>query len=182
MKNQKAPGIDDIPGELLKQADDSVAIVLQKLCKSVWMSKIWPEGWKKSVLTLPKKGDASECKNHRTIALIPHASTLLLHIINERLRPYIERELPAEQAGFMKGRGTRDKSLNIRHIMEKCFEFQQKIFLCFINYSKAFDYVRYSALWTTLQDMGIPSHLIHLICNLYDGQATCVLTEKGNSD
>ena len=86
LKNQKVPGIDDIPGELLKQADDSVAIVLQKLCNSVWKSKIWPEDWKKSVfLTLPKKGDASECKNHRTIALIPHASKILLHIINERL-------------------------------------------------------------------------------------------------
>ena len=101
LKNQKAPGIDDIPGELLKQADDSVAIVLQKLCNSVWKSKIWPEDWKKSVfLTLPKKGDPSECKNHRTIALIPHASKILLHIINVRLRPHIERELPAEQAGF----------------------------------------------------------------------------------
>ena len=69
--------------------------------------------------------------------------------------------------------------------MEKCFEFQQKIFLCFIDYSKAFDCVRYSALWTALQEMGIPSHLIHLIRNLYDGQAACVRTEnaqKGNSD
>ena len=64
LKNQKALGIDNIPGELLKQADDSVAIVLLKLCNSVWKSKIWPEDWKKSVfLTLPKKGDASECKN-----------------------------------------------------------------------------------------------------------------------
>ena len=175
LKNQKAPGIDDIPGELLKQADDSVAIVLQKLCNSVWKSKMWPEDWKKCVfLTLPKKGDASECKNHRTIALIPHASKILLHIINKCLRPQIERELPAEQAGFMKGRGTRDQIANIRHIMEKCFEFQQKIFLCFIDYSKAFDCVRYSALWTALQEMGIPSHLIHLIHNLYDGQAACV--------
>ena len=151
MTNQKAPGIDDIPDELLKQADDSVAIVLQKLCNSVWKSKIWPEDWKKSVfLTLPKKGDASECKNHRTITLIPRASTILLHIINERLRPLKERELPSEQAGFMKGRGTRYQIANIRHIMEKCFEFQQKIFLYFIDYSEAFDCVRYSALWTAL--------------------------------
>ena len=151
MKNQKAPGIDDIPGELLKQADDSAAIVLQKLCNSVWKSKIWLEDWKTSVfLTLPKKGDASECKNHHTIALIPHASKILLHIINERLRPQIERELSAEQAGFMKGRGTRDQIDNMRHIMKRCFEFQQKIFPCFIEYSKAFDCVRYSALWTAL--------------------------------
>ena len=180
LKNQKAPGIDDIPGDsTYKQADDSVAIVLQKLCNSVWKSKFWPEDWKKSVfLTLPKKRDASECKNRRTIVLTPHTSKILLHIINERLRPHIERELPAWQVGFMKGRGI----ANIRHIMEMCFEFQQKIFLCFIDYSKAFDCVRYSALWTALQEMGIPSHLIHLIRKLYDGQAACVRTEKGNSD
>ena len=114
--------------------------------------------------------------------MIPQASKILLHIINERLRPHIERELPAEQAGFMKGRGTRDQIANIRHIMEKCFEFEQKIFLCFIDYSKAFDCVRYSALWIALQEMGIPSHLIHLIRNLYDGQAARVRTKKGNSD
>ena len=113
-------------------------------------------------------------KTHRTIALIPHASKILLHIINERLRHHIERGLPAGQAGFMKGHGTRYQIANIRHIMEKCFEFQQKIFLCFIDNSEAFDCVRYSALWTALQEMGIPSHLIHLIHSLYDGQAACV--------
>ena len=128
LKNQKAPGIDDIPGELLKQADNSVAIVLQTLYNSVWKSKIWPEDWKKSVfLTLPKKGDARECKNHRIIALIPHASTILLHIINERLRHHIERELPAEQTSFMKGRGTRDQNANIHWRSA----FQQKIFSLF---------------------------------------------------
>ena len=87
----------------------------------------------------------------------------------------------------MKDRGTRDQIANIRHIrhiMEKCFEFQQKIFLCFIDYSKAVDCVGYSALWTALymQEMGIPSHMIHLIRNLYDSQAACVRTEKRNSD
>ena len=83
---------------------------------------------------------------------------------------------------FQERFGTRDQIANICHIMEKCFEFQQKIFLCFIDYSKAFDCVRYSALCTALQEIGIPSHLIHLIHNLNDGQAACVLIEKGNSD
>ena len=136
-------------------------------------------GKKICLSTLPKKGDASECKNHPTIALIPHESKILLRIINERLRPQKKRELPAEQAGFIKGRGTRDQIANIRHIMEKCFEFQQKIFLCFINYSKVFHCVRYSALWTALKEMGIPSHLIHSIRNLYDGQAAYIRTGKG---
>jgi hypothetical protein len=183
LKTEKAPGMDDIPSELLKQADDSVAVAIHQLCNKVWRSRTWPEEWKQSVfLTLPKKGDASECKNHRTIALIPHASKILLHIINERLRPHLERELPVEQAGFRKGRGTRDQIANIRHIMEKCLEFQRNIYMCFIDYAKAFDCVRHSALWTALHEMGIPAHLIHLIRNLYDGQAACVRTEKGNSD
>ena len=78
----------------------------------------WPADWKNSTfLTLPKKGDVSECKNNRTIALISHLSKILLHIINERLRPILDRELPAEQAGFRRGRGTRDQISNIRHIL-----------------------------------------------------------------
>ena len=153
------------------------------MCNQIWKTRTWPEEWKKSVfLTLPKKGDASECKNHRTIALIPHASKILLHIINERLKPHLDRELPAEQAGFRKGRGTRDQIANLRHIIEKSHEFQKNIYLCFIDYAKAFDCVRHSSLEIALQEMGIPSHLIELIHNLYEGQAACVRTEKGNSD
>ena len=133
-------------------------------------------------LTLPKKGDVSECKNNRTIALISHLSKILLHIINERLRPILDRELPAEQAGFRRGRGTRDQISNIRHILEKCTEFNRKIYFCFIDYAKAFDCVRYSALWKALLEMGVPTHFVKLISNLYDNQQACVRTEKGDSD
>ena len=147
LKNQKSPGLDDIPSELLKEADDSIVIAIHKLCNQVWKTKTWPKDWKRSVfLTIPKKGDASECKNHRTIALISHASKILLHIINERLRPYLDQELPAEQAGFRRGRGTRDQIANICHIMEKSLEFQRNVYFCFIDYAKAFDYVRHNAI------------------------------------
>jgi hypothetical protein len=137
MKNNKSPG------ELLKCMDDDGIKLLHKLCNKIWHTKTWPIEWKKSAfLTLPKKGDISQCKNNRTIALIPHASKVLLCIINERLRPHLERELPPEQAGFRRGRGTRDHIANIRHTIEKCKEFNRKAFLCFIDYSKAFDCVR----------------------------------------
>jgi hypothetical protein len=138
-------------------------------------------GKDRSFLTLPKKGDLSECKNHRTIALIPHASKILLHIINNRLKPHLDRELPVEQAWFRPGRGTRDQIANIRHVMEKCLEFNRSICLCFIDYAKAFDCVRYTSLWTALLELGIPMHLVQLIRNLYDGQEACVRTEKGNT-
>ena len=107
---------------------------------------------------------------------------ILLHIINERLRPILDRELPAEQAGFRRGRGTRDQISNIRHILEKCTEFNRKIYFCFIDYAKAFDCDRHSALWKALLEMGVPTHFVKLISNLYDNQQACVRTEKGDSD
>ena len=143
---------------------------MQKLSSisQIWKTKGWPADWKNSTfLTLPKKGDVSECKNNRTIALISHLSKILLHIINERLRPILDRELPAEQAGFRRGGGTRDQISNIRHILEKCTEFNRKIYLCFIDYAKAFDCIRHSALWKALLEMGVPTHFVKLISNLY---------------
>ena len=183
LKTNKAPGIDDIPGELFKNIDENGVSILLHLCNKIWHTRIWPEDWKKSVfLTLPKKGDVSECKNNRTIALIPHASKILLHILNERLRPHLERELPSEQAGFRRGRGTRDHIANIRHIIEKCKEYKRKAYLCFIDYAKAFDCVRYGPLWIALQALGVPSHLVQLLKSLYDGQLACVRTAQGDSD
>ena len=183
LKNNKAPGSDEIPGELLKGTDEAGVKIILQLCNKVWHSRTWPEDWKKSVfLTLPKKGDISECKNNRTIALIPHASKILLHIINERLRPHLERELPPEQAGFRRGRGTRDHIANIRQIISKCMEYRREVYLCFIDYAKAFDCVRYGPLWNALLSLGVPNHLVQLVKNLYDGQQACVRTEKGNSD
>ena len=111
-------------------------------------------------LHFPKKGDVSECKNNRAIALISHLSKILLHIINERLRRILDRELLAEQAGFRRGRGTRDQISNIRHILEKCTEFNRKIYFCFIDYAKAFDCVRHSALWKALLEMGVHQHTL----------------------
>ena len=130
-------------------------------------------------LQFPKKVMSA---NARTIAPISHLSKILLHIINERLRPILDRELPAEQAGFRRGRGTRDQISNIRHILEMCTEFNRKIYFCFIEYAKAFDCVGHSALWKALLEMGVPTHFVKLISNLYDNQQACVRTEKGDSD
>ena len=103
---------------------------------------------------IPKKGNAKECSNYRTIALISHASKVMLKILQARLQQYVNHKLPDVQAGFRKGRGTRDQIANIRWIMEKAREFQKNICFCFINYAKAFDCVDHNKLWKLLKEMG----------------------------
>ena len=104
-------------------------------------------GLEKSVfIPIPKKGNAKECSNYRTIALISHASKVMLKILQARLQQYVNRELPDVKAGFRKGRGTRDQIANIRWIMEKAREFQKNIYFCFIDYAKAFDCVDHKKL------------------------------------
>ena len=125
---------------------------------------------KVSFHSIPKKGNAKECSNYRSIALISHASKVMLKILQARLQQYVNCELPNVQADFRKGRGTRDQIANICWIMEKAREFQKNIYFCFIDYAKAFDYVDHNKLWKILKEMGLPDHLTCLLRNLYAGQ------------
>ena len=134
------------------------------------------KGW---FIPIPKKGNAKECSNYRIIALISHASKVILQA---RLQQYMNRELPDVQAGFRKGRGTRDQLANIRWIIKKAREFQKYISFCFINYVKAFDYVDHNKLCKILKEMGIPDHLTCLLRNLYTSQKATVRTEHGTID
>ena len=118
------------------------------------------QDWKRSVLIpIPKKGNAKECSNYRTIALISHASKAMLKIHQARLQQYMDCELPDGQAGFRKGRGTRDQIANICWIMEKARKSQKNIYFCFIDYAKAFDCVDHNKLWKILIEKGIPEYL-----------------------
>ena len=113
----------------------------------------WPQDWKMSVfIPIPKKGNAKECSNYHTIALISYASKVMLKILQARLQQYVNRELPDVQAGFRKGRGTRDQIANICWIMEKAREFQKNIYFCFIDHAKAFDYVDHNKLENSERD------------------------------
>ena len=109
-------------------------------------------------------------KNAQTTALISHASKVMLKILQARLQPYVNCELPDVQAGFRKGRGTRDQIANVCWIIEKARDFQKSIYFCFIDYAKAFDCVDHNKLWKILKEMGIPDHLICLLRNLYAGR------------
>ena len=116
-----------------------------------------PAGLQKKIFfPIPKRGTAKECSDYRTIALISHASKVMLKILQARLPQYVNRELPDVQAGFRKGRGTRDQIANIRWIIEKAREYQQNIYFCFIDYAKAFDCVDHNNLWKIFQEIGIP--------------------------
>ena len=106
----------------------------------------------------------------------------MLKILQARLQQYMNRELPYVQAGFRKGRGTRDQIPNIHWIIEKAREFQKNIYFCFIDYAKAFDCVDHNKLWKILQEMGIPDHLTCLLRNLYAGQEAAVRTGHGATD
>ena len=128
------------------------------------------------------KGDAKECSNYHTIALISHSSKVRLKILQARLQQYVNRELPDVQAGFKKGRGSRDQTANIRWIIEKAQEFQKTIYFCFIDYAKAFDYVDHNKLWKILREMGISDHLTCLLRNLYAGEEATVRIGHGTTD
>ena len=127
-------------------------------------------------IPIPKKGNAKECSNYHTIALISYASKAMLKILQARLQQYLNNEIPDVQAGFRKGKGTRDQIANIHWIIEKAREFQKNIHFCFIDYAKAFDYVDHNTLWEILKEMGIPDHLTCLLRNLCTGQEATVRT------
>ena len=144
----KASGSDGIPVELFQILKDNAVKVLHSICQQIWKTQQWPQDWKRSVfIPIPKKGNAKECSNYHTIALISHASKVKLKILQARLQQYVNRELPDVQAGFRKGRGTRDQIANIQWIIEKAREFRKNIYFCFIDYAKAFDCVDHNKLW-----------------------------------
>ena len=137
----------------------------------------WPQNWKRSILIpIPKKGSTKERSSHRTVALISHASKVMLKILHARLQHYVNQELSDVQDGFRKGRGTRDQIANICWIIAKARELQKNTYFCFIDYTKAFDCVDHNKLWKALKEMGIPGHLTCLLRNLYAGQESTVRT------
>ena len=128
----KASGGDGIPVELFQILKDDAVKVLLSTCQQVWKTQQWPQDWKRSVfIPIPKKGNAKECANYHTIALISHASKVMLKILQARLQQYVNRERPDVQAGFRKGRRTRDQIANICWIIEKARVPQKHLFLLY---------------------------------------------------
>ena len=148
----KACGGDGIPVEWFQILKDYAVKVLHSLCQQIWKTQWWPQDWKRSVfIPIPKKGNASECSNYHIIALISHASKVMLKTLWVRLQQYVNYELPDVQAGFRKGRGTRDQIAKSAGSLKKQ-EFQKNIYFCFIDYAKASDCVDHSKLENSSRD------------------------------
>ena len=153
----KASGGDGI--ELFQILKGDAVKVLHSICHQIWKTQQWPQDWKRSVFVpIPKKGNAKEGSNYHTIALISHASKVMLNILQVRIQQYVNHELPDVQAGFRKGR---DQITIIRWIIEKAREFQKNIYFCFIGYARAFVWI--TTNWKILKEMGIPEHLTCLL-------------------
>ena len=134
----KASGGAEIPVELFQILKDDAVKVLHSICQQIWKTQQWPQHRKKLVfIPISKKGSAKERSNYCTIALISHASKVMLKILQARLQQYVNHELPDVQAGFIKGRGTRDQIANIHWIMEKAKEFQKNIYFCLLTILKS---------------------------------------------
>ena len=128
----KASGSDGIPVELFQILKDDAVKVLHSICQQIWKIKQWPQDWKRSLfIPIPKKGNAKECSNYHTVALISYSSKIILKILQAKLQQYMNCEIPDVQAGFRKGRGTRDQIANIHWIIEKAREFQKNIYLLY---------------------------------------------------
>ena len=123
-----------------------------------------------------------KCSKYCTIALISHASIVMLKILQAKLQRYVNCEHPDVQAGFRKGRGTRNQIANIHWIIEKAREFQKNIYFCFIDFAKAFDCVDHNKLWKIMKEMGVPDHMTCLLRNLYADREATVRTGRGTTE
>ena len=138
----KASGGDGITAELIQILKGDAVKVLWLICQQIWKTQQWPQDWKRSVfIPIPKKGNAKECSNYHIIALVSHPSKAMLKILRARLQQYVIHGFPDVQAGYRKGRGTKDPIAKIHWIIKKAREFQKNIYFCFIDYAKAFDCV-----------------------------------------
>ena len=147
----KASGGDGNSAELFEILKDDAVKMLHSICQQIWKTQQWPQDWKRSVFTaIPKMDNAKECSNSGMIALISHASKVMLKILQARLQQYMNHELLDVPTGFRKGRETRDQITNIYCIVKKARELQKNIYFHFIDYTKAFECVDHNKLWKTL--------------------------------
>ena len=168
--------------ELFQILKDDGVKVMHSVCQQIWKTQQWPHAWKRSVfIPIPNKGNAKECSNYRTIALISHTSKVMLKILQARLQQYVNCEVPDVQASFRKGKGTRDQ-LPTSDESSKRQESSRKASI-FVLLTKAMPLTVWITInWKILKEMGIPDHLTCLLRNLYAGQEATVRTGHGTTD
>ena len=167
-----------VPTEIFQILKADTVKVLYSICQQILKTQQWPQNWKRSVfIPIPKNGNAKECSNYCTIALISHASKVMLKILQARLQQQVNQQLPDVQAGLRKGRETK---LPTSIGSQKKQEFQKNI--CFIDYTKAFVIMWITTNWEILKEMGIPDHFTCLLRNLHAAQEAAVRFSHRTTD
>lgn len=178
LKNNRAAGPDSLPSEFFKACPDLTTYIWPHI-REAWMSCKFPTEWKEGVIiTLPKKGDLTECRNWRGITLLNSIQKIITMIILERISPTIEKSLRNEQSGFRPNRSCVDQINTLRIILEQSAEYNSPLYLVFVDFERAFDTIKREAIWSTLEDIGIPDMFISLIKELYR-DAPCKARFKG---
>ena len=150
MKDRKAVDIDDIPGEMLKRLSGTARSELICFCKEMYEKGQWPEDFTKVIIvTLPKKMNTMECKEHRTWSLTTHASKIMLKVLTREVESKANHFIGKTQFGFRRGCGTRDAIATLRILYKRCLKHDETVFVCFVDYEKAFDRVN----WTKLMEI-----------------------------
>jgi len=172
LKNNKSPGNDEITGKMIKHGGPHLIEEIHQMCNKAWKTGIALTKWKKLVLVLlHKKGSAMECSNYRTIALTSHLRKVLMIILTEILRSWIEEHMANEQARFRKDRSTVQQILALRLIAEKARRKGKKIFNCFVDFQKAFDSIDQTVAWAVLESYGADHQLVRLLRDIKNAQA-----------
>jgi hypothetical protein len=183
MKNGKAPGPDEIPTEILKLIEKDSIHILVKLFNSIYTSGKIPQEWLLSTfVTIPKKINAKQCSDYRTISLMSHVLKIFLKIIHSRVHRKLEMDINNTQFGFRNGLGTREALFALNVMSQRCLDINQDVFMCFIDYNKAFDKVRHDHLIRLLTEKNLDKRDIRLIANMYYNQKAVVRVENNTTE
>ena len=176
LKTRKAPGIDNVTAEEIKAATEGKGLhIIYQLCQRIWNEEVFPTEWKKAVIVpVYKKKDKLDCNNYRGISLLCHSSKIVTAIIMERIRKRTEEILSEEQAGFRPSRSTIDQIFTLRQLAEKYTDFSKDLFVCYVDFKKAFDSVWRIGLWKVMRRLGYPEKVVRLLESLYRGTFSAV--------
>ena len=183
LSSGKAPGVDDIPTELLKADMISTVNVLHNLFRTIWYSETVPVDWSKHLIVrLVKKGDLTKCGNWRGITLMPVVAKVMGKVLIRRIADRVDEKLRKEQAGFWKGRSTVEQIFVLRNILEQALEWNAILYVCFVDYEKAFASEHRETLWKIMASYGIPRKLVKMVKAMYTGNQCAVVDSSGQTD
>ena len=179
LRNGKAAGPDEIPAEALKGDINTTVEMLYHLFGKIWEKETMPADWKEGhLIKIPKKGDLSKCNNYRGITLPSVPGKVFNRIILERIKDGVDQQLRDYQAGFRKERSCRDQIATLRIILEQSIEWNSPLYICFVDYEKAFDSLDRNTLWNLLRNYGVPQKIVSLIKNSYS-EMKCRVVHEG---